>query len=158
MTSQTVVPTDVVQFVSRHRQLRLVRRSGYTTYFEGGGSNVIPEIVYEFKAGLLEVAPGTDVLADGPLDADGNPTEQDAIAWLRWFETRVNEDSHFYELTPVAPDPTDLLGRIGELIVAEDADTLEQLWFEERDGWKREPVLGLLTTALEKLRPEGPKG
>lgn len=65
-------------------------------------------VVYDFAPdGRLEVREGQDVLADGPVDpATGEPTEQDAVAWLM-SHPLLNERFWVEGYEPGRPLPTE---------------------------------------------------
>lgn len=79
----TAEQTKTYEFYSKSRNQRLVRRP--TLFTETAvGTRILAQqgVRYEFLDGRLTIREGQDRIADGPLGEDGQPTLQDAYAWL----------------------------------------------------------------------------
>lgn len=60
---------------------------------------------------------------------------------------------HFeIKVEPVAPDHTDTLIQVAQLIASGDLEALFELERAEREGWAREPVLQSIEGAVEALK------
>lgn len=113
-------------------------------------------VAYDFYPdGKLEVWSGHDIRADGPLDEDGRPTEQDAVEFLRNHHRYQREDG-FHE---VGREPGRLLPTVEERVqaiidaaVSLDAEAVQSVIDEEKADHNREPVIQAGERALEKLR------
>lgn len=81
----TATEIQTHSFYSRGRNERLVRQPQVMTETPLGRQIKLQDAVrYDFAPdGRLEIREGRDPIADGPLDpATGEPTVQDALAWL----------------------------------------------------------------------------
>lgn len=147
----------------KYGRLRLVRQPGVPAFNALGKQQgwLQKSIVYEFSDdagfGRLTLRDGQDVFQDGPLDDDGQPTWQDAVAWIRQHSEynqpgRVGGFVEDGREPGRVPDATDVLDDIAEAGASLDPDRLEEILTEERATWKREQVVTLAERQLSRVR------
>lgn len=148
--------TRTVTFRSKHSNLRILRKSAeqHLNNSTGNVSIVSPEVVYEFDAGVLNIEPGTDVLADGDFDTETQTyAKRDALEYLR---THPLLDVRYIEVTPIAPDPSIALAAITDALIAGDLDTLNAIGDEEFATFNRPDIMAKVRGAMDVLDPPAP--
>ncbi len=143
--------TRTITFRSKHSQLRLVRKSAEQRLNPNTGnvSIVSPEVVYEFKDGVLNIEPGQDQMPDKSFNNDTQEWEsQDALEYLR---THPLLDVRFIEVTPIAPDPSVALAAITDALIAGDLLTLEGIGDEEFATFNRPEIMGKVRAAMDSI-------
>lgn len=173
----TAEQTKTYEFYSRSRNQRLVRRP--TVFTESAvGTRILAQsgVRYEFQDGRLTIREGQDRIADGPIGEDGQPTVQDAYAWLTrgFLHTDGSYGPHpLLNVTlwedgnePDRPRPTDdeFLEVVNDALAALDPEPLVALLERERATHNRpvllraaERAVTTITAMRDKLEepPEG---
>ena len=95
---------------------------------------------------------GTVTLQDS---LDGGTAEVEAAdvhKWLMSHRLFGNQTEGFWRVDPTAPPVSnDELGALMDAALGLDADTLEEIIRQEREGWGREQILERAQDALEKI-------
>lgn len=142
-----------ITFRSKHSNLRILRKSAEQQIHPtlGTVATTVPEVVYEFTNGVLEVAPGFQKLADLYDEATNEWVERDAIEYLR---THPLNGIRFFEIEPVAPDPAVMLSAIADAMIAGDLATLEALGDEEFGTFNRPEIMDRIKAAMDALEAQ----
>jgi hypothetical protein len=137
-------------------ELRLIRKPRvpkYSHLAEHIGDE--PGVRYQFDDHQLRIKPGQDKLPDGPLDDDGEPTVQDALAWLRSHPGfNGSEKNAFHEHGAEVgrvPEDGPVLQEIQNAAIFGQVDRLEEILAEERSTHQRQRVIEQAEAALETV-------
>lgn len=146
---RTLAPTVV--FRSKYSGLRLVRKNAEQVFNPSYNTVSItsPEVVYEFRSGVLEIPRNTDVLPD--RYEDGEWKTQDALEWLR---SHPEFNIRFIEVEEIAPDPSVILAAITDALIARDLEALHALGDEEYGTWARPEITEKLDAAYLSLQAQ----
>ncbi len=143
-------------FYSRGRMEKLVRQPQLDQETALGRRIRLQDAVrYDFAPdGRLTVREGQDPLADGPLDpATGEPTVQDAIAWLTahdLFNTRFWWEGH--EPDRLLPTEEDFVQTLTDASVQLRTEPISELLAEEQATHNRPQLVKMAQRALETIR------
>lgn len=141
-------------FVARKRNLTLVRQPMIQTPLLDGRLITSQEGVrYKFGEGTppgqIVKRAGEDMMADGPLDENFNPTQQDAIQWLRSHRLYNSEFSEVgNEIDRPQPTEEEFMGELTDAAMALDLETVDRLLERERATHNR----SLLVQAAERAQ------
>lgn len=152
--STAVARKTTYNLYSRGRENRIIRQPlDDRDMMDGRKVRVSERIHYDFAPhGRLTIVDGQDILADGPPDAEGQPTEQDAITWLksgyRYSDGHYGPHPYFNERIwiegeePDRPRPleTDFNKQVNAALAQLDPAPVEALLEQERATHNR-PVL-----------------
>lgn len=147
---------ESITFNSKYREERLVRSPvNKVPTATGEQMNANPNAVsYSFAPnGTLTVLAGQDERPDGPPGEDGQPTVQDAAAWIR---SRPGFNVHIFEegREPGRPLPTEqeLSKQITAATLQLDVDELQAIIQRERETHERASVLTQAQEALDQVQ------
>lgn len=150
----TAVEIKTYSFYSRGRAEKLIRQPTIQT-FTALGAKVQAQgtVAYDFAPeGRLEIREGQDMLPDGPPDENGQPTVQDAVAWLfahPLLNTRFWCEGH----EPGRPLPTedDFLAIVTDAAAALEREPIVVALEEERASHNRPMLVKAAERALARV-------
>ena len=156
MSEILVAPADsTVLYMSRRSELRLTKRRRFPVRnpVTGEVEGVSPGEFVAFRDGQVRIPKeGTVTLQDS---LDGGTAEVEAADVHKWLASHRlfgNQTEGFWRVDPTAPPVSnDELGALMDAALGLDADTLEEIIRQEREGWGREQILERAQDALEKI-------
>lgn len=139
-----------VMFLSRRRELRLVKVPRYPVHAAGGRQiGEEPGEAIAFRDGRCDVDPAGDFELEDGRKVPGS----EILAWLAGHKRNGDVNEGFWEVDHLAPAPSSV--ELEQLVAAAtelDADKLSELIRQEEEGWGREQILTVARGALEKVR------
>jgi hypothetical protein len=144
-------------FVARKKNLRLVRQAeDYAELVSGRRVKTQEPVRYLFGEGTppgqIVKRAGEDVLNDGPVDDDFQPTPQDAITWLRAHPLYNVEFSEIgNEIDRPQPTEDEFIEALTDAAISLDGEAVAGLLEKERATHNRPMLVDAAQRAATKI-------
>jgi hypothetical protein len=158
MEELLVAPTDsTVLYVSRRSQLRLTMRPRYPQRDPSSGqlTGTTKGAFIGFRDGQVRIPKEGEYVAVDTLDGGESapmPAE-DIHDWLMRHRLYGNREEGFWRVDPTAPPVSqDEMRALMHAALTLDADMLNEIMRQEREGWGRSQILEEAQEALDKIQ------